>query len=202
MEEVFTHIYEKSIWGTNYNNYYKGSSGYGSSINYNKDTYIPFLKKFIIENDIKTIVDLGCGDFICGPYIYSDLSDIKYKGYDTYKKIIEFNSTQYPKSKFEFIHLDFYNKKEEIEEGDLCILKDVLQHWPLEYIYNFLDYLVKSKKFKKILICNCSINQTEDNTDINIGNWRHLNSNYLPLKKYKAKKIYEYDTKEVSIIEL
>ena len=37
MEETFTYIYENKIWGNNYNNSYKGSSGEGSSINYNKE---------------------------------------------------------------------------------------------------------------------------------------------------------------------
>ena len=79
MEEIFTNIYEKKMWGNNKNNEYSGSSGNGSSIKYNKNTYIPFLKNFISTNDIKTIVDLGCGDFLCGSLIYNDL-DITYTG--------------------------------------------------------------------------------------------------------------------------
>jgi len=198
MEQIFTYIYENKIWGNNYNNSYNGSSGEGSSINYNKDSYVLFLKKFIQENEIKTIVDLGCGDFICGPYIYSDLN-ITYKGYDIYKKVVDFNSSQYSKNKYEFIHLDFYNEKEKIEGGDICILKDVIQHWSLNEIYNFLDYLVESKKFKFILICNCAYQQM-DNPDISIGQFRCLSCDYLPLKKYNPKKLYTYNTKEVSVI--
>lgn len=198
MEEIFTHIYEKKIWGNNYNNHYNGSSGDGSSINYNKNSYVNFLKKFIIDNNIKTIIDLGCGDFMCGPYIYSDL-DIKYKGYDVYKKVVDFNSNQYSKSKYEFIHLDFCNEKEKIDGGDLCILKDVIQHWSLKDIYTFLDYLVENKIFKYILICNCCF-QNIDNPEIPIGHFRCLSCDYLPLKKYNPKKLYNYNTKEVSVI--
>ena len=198
MEQVFTYIYENKIWGNNYNVKYNGSSGEGSSINYNKDSYVIFLRKFITDNEIKKVIDLGCGDFICGPYIYSDL-DITYRGYDVYKNVIDFNSSQYSKSKFKFVHLDFYNEKEEIQGGDLCILKDVLQHWPLKDIYEFLDYLVESKKFKYILICNCCYQDTDD-TDIQIGNFRCLSSDFLPLKKYNAQKVYNYNTKEVSVI--
>ena len=79
-------------------------------------------------------------------------------------------------------------------------MKDVIQQWNLENIYNFLNYIVENKKFKYILIINCC-NQTQDNTDINNGEWRQLNTNFLPLKKYNAKKLCNYDTKEVSIIE-
>ena len=42
MEEIFTNIYENKIWGDNNNNNYRGTSGGGSDVDYNKDTYIPF----------------------------------------------------------------------------------------------------------------------------------------------------------------
>jgi hypothetical protein len=200
MENIFTTIYENNIWGTNNNNNYSGSSGEGSEIQYNINNYIPFLKKFIIDNNIKSVVDLGCGDFRCGPLIYDDL-DIKYTGYDAYKKVVEYNTSNLNMIKYSFIHLDFCNNKENIQNGDLCILKDVIQHWSLNNIYNFLDYLVFYKKFKYILICNCS-NQYEDNTDINDGDFRGLNSNFLPLKKYNITKLLEYNTKEISVINI
>ncbi len=200
MEEIFSNIYEKKIWGNNRDSEYKGSSGTGSSIDYNINTYIPFIKKFIADNNIKNVVDLGCGDFRCGKLIYDDL-DVIYTGYDTYKKVIEYNSKQNMLSKYSFIYMDFYNNKENIINGDLCILKDVIQHWSLDNINIFLDYLIKSKKFKYILICNCC-NQKQDNTDIIDGDWRPLSCNYLPLKKYNFKKIYNYHSKEISIIEI
>ncbi len=200
MESVFTHIYEQKIWGNNCIDEYNGSSGDGSNVDYNKQTYIPFLKWFIKHKNIKTVIDLGCGDFRCGSLIYDDL-DVLYTGYDAYKKMINYNSSKHASPKYTFMHLDFCNNKENIINGDLCILKDVIQHWSLQYIYNFLDYLISNKKFKYILICNCC-NQTKDNTDIDNGQFRELSCDYLPLKKYNAKKIYKYQTKEVSIIEI
>jgi len=200
MEEVFTNIYECNEWGNNNNNEYKGSSGVGSCIEFNKDNYVTFLKNFIIDNNIINIVDLGCGDFRCGKLIYEDLN-ILYTGYDAYKKVIEYNSTQLSLPKYFFKHLDFYNNKTEIINGDLCILKDVIQHWTLDSIYTFLDYLVENKKFKFILICNCAY-QKENNTDILNGNFRPLSCDYLPLKKYNFIKLYNYNSKEVSFIEI
>ena len=83
MELIFTNVYENKLWGDNNNNTeYKGSSGSGSDINYNINTFVPFLKQFIVDNNIKNVVDLGCGDFRCGKLIYDDL-DILYTGYDT-----------------------------------------------------------------------------------------------------------------------
>jgi hypothetical protein len=197
MENIFTYIYEKSLWGNNNNKEYSGSSGGGSDIDYNKDTYVPFLKNFIVSNNIKNIVDLGCGDFRCGELIY-EMLDIKYTGYDTYKKIIDYNSKLHILPKYSFIHLDFYNKKESIINADLCILKDVIQHWKMDEIYTFLDYLVENKIFKYILICNCC-NQTKDNPE-NDDRSTPLSIKFFPLKKYNPVNIYNYHSKEVSII--
>jgi hypothetical protein len=200
MEQIFTNIYENKLWGDNKDAEYNGSSGLGSSIDENKDTYVPFLKKFIVDNNIKTVIDLGSGDFKCGKLIYDDL-DVLYTGYDAYKKVVDYNSKQYPLPKYFFINLDFCNNKERIVGGDLCILKDVIQHWSLGRINSFLDYLVQHKKFKYILICNCSY-QTRDNTDITDGGMRPLSCNYQPLKKYSPVKVYNYSSKEVSVIKL
>jgi hypothetical protein len=199
MEEIFTTIYETKKWGDNNNEEYNGSSGGGSDIEYNKYTYVPFLKNIIVNNNIKNIVDFGCGDFKCGKLIYEDL-DIAYTGYDTYKKIIDYNLKQHPLPKYFFEHLDFFNNRETIKNGDLCILKDVLQHWKIDEIYNFLDYLVENKKFKYILICNCC-NQTKDNPE-NDDRFTPLSAHFYPLKKYNPIKLYNYHTKEISVISI
>jgi len=200
MEQVFTNIYENNLWGNNLNVNYNGSSGPGSDIDFNKDTYVPFLRKFINDNKIINIVDLGSGDFKCGNLIYDDLN-VYYTGYDAYKKLIDYNSTKYLFPKYRFIHLDFCNNKENIINGELCILKDVIQHWSLDNIYSFLDYLVENKKFKYILICNCCA-QSENDTDIQNGGWRQLSCDYFPLKKYNPRKLYNYKSKEVCVIEI
>jgi len=198
MENIFTTIYETNLWGNNNNQEYNGSSGGGSDVDYNINTYIPFLQTFIKTNEIKTVVDLGCGDFRCGPYIYDDL-DILYTGYDAYQKVIDHNLKQHDISKYSFIYLDFCNQKQHIIPGDLCILKDVLQHWSLSNIYEFLDYIIEHKLFKYILICNCC-NQVNDNTDIQTGECRSLSCKYFPLKKYNPIQLYHYHTKEISVI--
>jgi hypothetical protein len=197
METYFTSVYENKIWGNNRNKEYAGSSGEGSNVEFNESTYVPFLKKYIIDNNIKNIVDLGCGDFRCGKIIYDDL-DIVYTGYDAYKKVIDHNSKYHSLPKYSFIHLDFFDKKESIINGDLCILKDVIQHWKTDEIYTFLDYLVENKKFKYILISNCC--DQKKNNPVNNDRFTPLSVNYLPLKKYNPVKLYNYHSKEVSVI--
>lgn len=195
--QIFTTIYETCHWTTNNNSHYKGSSGQGSSIDYNKDTYVPFLKQFIKDKTIQSVVDFGCGDFRVGPLIYDDL-DVTYTGYDAYGKVIEYHQKTIQNPKYTFIHLDFLHAKLALVPADMCILKDVLQHWKLDEIYEFLDYLVASNKYKYILICNCSFQERDliQNTD----RFTPLSTKFLPLKKYTPVVLYTWETKEVSLI--
>ena len=80
MEEIFTNVYENKSWGDDNDNLYNGSSGNGSEIYYNINSYIPFLKNFIIDHNVTKIVDLGCGNFKCGTLIYDNL-DILYNSH-------------------------------------------------------------------------------------------------------------------------
>jgi len=195
--KAFTAIYEDKIWNKLEN--YNTNSGDGSDLNYNINTFIPFLKDFILKNNIYSVTDLGCGDFVCGPHIYDDL-ELKYYGYDTYSKIIENNNSINKDSKYSFIQLDIFNEWKNIIPTDLCIIKDVLQHWRLADIYTFLDNIMISKKFKYIIICNCC-DQIKDNPDLLItGGFRPLSALFFPLKRYSAKIIFTYNTKEVSLI--
>ena len=190
--EVFNKIYDEGIWLEE-----NSKSGGGSDISYNLTTYIPFLKNLIIEKNIRSVVDVGCGDFLCGPYIYDDLF-VKYTGYDIYQDVVETNNRNY--KNYKFIFLDIINDWENLEKADICIIKDVLQHWLLKDIYQFLDNISLSKKFKYILICNCC-GQDGDNMDMYyVGGFRELSAKYYPLKRYDAKILYTYHTKEVSLI--
>ena len=200
MEKEFTDIYKSNHWGNDNEVLYTGSSGPGSEIWYNLE-YLKFLPQFILNNKIKSIVDLGCGNCKCLRYLYDTL-DVVYLGYDCYEDIINYNLKFNANDKYYFNHLDFCNNKERIFQSDLCIIKDVLMHWKLESIYEFLDYIVSSKKFKFILIINCA-NQTKDNTDVlQNGNFRPLSANYLPLKKYNCEILGSYNSKEISVIRL
>jgi hypothetical protein len=184
MKDIFSNIYEKN------NDIYK---------NNDDDKYNSFLQEYIINNNIKNIVDLGCGYFENKFNMYDNI-EIKYIGYDIYDKLININKEKYLNEKYNFMFLDIYNNMENIICGDLCILKEVLQHWPLNEINIFLDYLVKSNKFKYILISNNCAQRRNNTHDIKTGGFRSLSCKYLPLKKYNTKEVFKYSNKEISEI--
>ena len=195
----FTGIYKQLSWGDNKDAGYLGSSGGGSEPAYNQDKYIPSVRWLIREKHIKTVADLGCGDFRCGPLIYDDL-DVTYTGFDAYKDMVTAHSRKFRgHPKYKFRHADIYLDRQELPTADLAILKDVLQHWLVPDIYEFLDYVLKARKFRYILICNCS--QQESNDPISIDRNMFLSASFYPLKKYNPAKLFTYQTKEVSLID-
>ena len=216
-KDIFTKIYENQTWGKTTNKEYDGSSGSGSAALFNKETYVPKTKAFIENNNIKSIADIGCGEFISGLDIYDNL-EISYTGYDVYENLINHLNKKYKNNKkYNFIQNDAILDVKNIAKADLCILKDIFQHWPTLKIVKFLDYVIKNKIFKYILICNCSIDyrvthdsiitidwakDTKPASDILLGDFRALSCKILPLSKYPIKKLYNYKTKEVSLIDL
>lgn len=200
---VFTDIYEKDAWGNNRNPNYNGSSGDGSAYRYNIKTYVPFMHKIFKKYNIHSVVDLGCGDFRIGRALYNGRG-IRYTGYDTYDKIITYHRTQYDSNFYTFVHSDFtkHDELEKLKPADLCILKDVLQHWPYKTIIEVMDYLVHANKYKYIIVVNCykSADPKVSSADIEPGGWRPLSISKYPLNRYGGVKLYNWDTKEVSII--
>ena len=87
--------------------------GEGSSITFTKE-YTSFIRNFIDKNNIKKVIDLGCGDRQSSYLIYEN-KDIIYYGYDAYKNIITHNQKKYPE--YIFTHLDILNNIDLIEDN-------------------------------------------------------------------------------------
>lgn len=176
-EEIFSFIYENKLWGEN-----ESKSGYSSSKDFNRKFYTPFIKYFILSNKIKSVVDLGCGDFNFGYEIFDEIKNINYTGYDCCKKIIQENQKKY--FKFNFKHLDFFKNKDQIDNADLFILKDVLQHWKTSEIVDFLNYIFEYKIFKYLLITNTCSKDLSFQKEIKTGEFRHLCMEDAVFKKF------------------
>lgn len=166
MNDVFDDIYSNNSW-------HGGGSGEGSTIAFNKATYIPFLKNYISDHQIKTVADIGSGDCQCLVDIYGDL-DVTYFGYDCSKHIVTRTKERFENHKYHFELIDGNNPFVYIKNDvDLVIVKDVLQHWSNGRIHAFLSDLQKRVRFKKCLLVN---DVTHDRTlDIEDGKWRCIN---------------------------
>lgn len=172
VEQAFTDIYNKATWGRNA--YGEGSSGDGSRLATTQD-YRDFLQKFLRTMNIKTVVDIGCGDWEFSQHI--DWQNVHYTGYDVVKSVIEKNQKQFSKNNIHFVHGNALTTN--LPEADLLICKDVLQHLSIENIHLFLK---QTAKFKYCLITN-DVNPrtlTSHNEDILNGSYRRLDLTCAP----------------------
>ena len=162
IQEKFDDIYKTNEWGY--------GSGLGSVYEFAKP-YIPCILDVIKDNNIKTVLDYGCGDWQFSKYIKWNMLVDKYIGVDVAKKIIENNIKEYSSEYIEFQYID---KNFIIPKVDLIICKDVLQHLPNLEVAKLIKEFKKKSKY--ILITNdihCGDGNYED-IDINIGQCRKL----------------------------
>jgi SAM-dependent methyltransferase len=166
-ESVFTNIYKNAAWGTN--EVGEGSSGLGSRLE-NAKEYVTFLQNFMQEQEVNSVVDVGCGDWGLSRYV--DWKELEYQGYDVVKEVIEKNQAQFSSQTIRFHHADvlFTN----LPAADLMICKDMMQHLRNDDI---LSLLYQVHKFKHCLITNDVHPQTltSKNNDLPIrGGHRYL----------------------------
>ena len=194
IEETFNDIYSKRKWGTNFAN--MGSSGPGSHMSQARE-YFEFLQDFINHNEIKSIQDIGCGDFQFMRHLKLNDST-NYLGIDCVKSLVKFNNKEFGKSNIKFKYKEI--SKHTFEYSELYILKDTLQHLTNDIVYNFLDYITENKLAKYILITNCNHQKSDDEDVEKIGETRPLNGRMLPLKRYNPIILKEYNGKQVCLI--
>jgi hypothetical protein len=172
-EAIFWNIYQRGVWGV--------GSGEGSNPD-NLKEYSKWFRKFLRDNDIVSIRDLGCGDCRSWRMLYEGT---EYIGYDCCSELISEHQKTYFSSLSSFIHLDIIENTDDIEKGDLYILKDVLQHLNQSSIEKVLDTLLEREPKAKILIVNCQ--SSTPMSDIVLGGWRKFHKSYLD--KYTIKEI-------------
>lgn len=192
MENQFTNIYNKNIWGN--------GSGKGSTPEYNKK-YMEFLENFIKENQISSIWDLGCGDWQFSQYI--DWNGAQYTGVDCVQSVVDDNNNIHGdlNGNIRFKHMDISNSAHLINPNqDLVILKDILQHWCNEDIVNFMDILVKQGHKNIILVNGYKDALGKDRTINNRYKYAKIDCRQEPLNKYNPQILFNYRFKQVAII--
>jgi glycosyltransferase involved in cell wall biosynthesis len=166
-ENVFTNIYHHKLWGEN-------PSGEGSTPE-NTKIYRLFLQNFLKDCHIRSVVDIGCGDWSFSRLI--DWEGIHYRGYDVFKQIIDANQAQFSTPFIQFTHGNALRM--DLPKADLLICKDVLQHLPNKDIALLLTQL---QKFKHCLIVNDvdPMSLTGNNWDVPLGGLRCLDLTKSP----------------------
>lgn len=190
VKDVFNDIYSRKEWG-------KGTpSGTGSEIK-NSLPYIEMLTKFVKDNHITSITDLGCGDFNIMSNI-SFIHDVDYYGIDASSNMINRNKNLF--SHMTNVHFQQGDiSSATLPITDLVIIKDVLQHLPNDFVIRTLNNI---NKYKYVIIVNCFRDKNNKqpmlNTNIDIGGFRYLDIREQPFN-FKCNSTMNYDTKLVCI---
>lgn len=132
--QIFDDIYSHKRWHGDG----EISSGLGS-IPDNTTEYEDFVSSYILKNDIRAIVDVGCGDFQVSQRLLSRLNDINiiYKGLDVSEVVINHNNKHYCGDNISFCLHDASHDR--VPPGDLVMIREVLQHLPNADVANILD---------------------------------------------------------------
>lgn len=201
--EVFSKIYSNRIWAPKETT---PLSGAGSSLSYNQK-YMNFLQTFIDEpsHQIQTIADLGCGDWTFSQEL--DFGNKQYLGMDCVSSVIETNQQKFARNNIEFQRGDFskISTLQTIQDRDLVILKDVLQHWDDTDVIRVLDFLTAQDNIKYILLVHGKRKQDDFDKKRSVNNYYHysnLNFKSPPLDKYNIEHLFDYKFKEVGLITL
>jgi 2-polyprenyl-3-methyl-5-hydroxy-6-metoxy-1,4-benzoquinol methylase len=176
MRERFEEIYATNEWGV----------GSGEGLIYrNAKGYAKFLEKFLRRHNIKSVVDLGCGDWQFSQFI--NWQEARYQGFDIVRPIIKVNRTQFSSSDIEFY--TYSGEPVALPGGDLLIAKDVLQHWSNDFIQTFF---LEAHRYKYVLVTNC-INPAgiTINSDIKNSDFRYLDIRLSPFNM-AAKEVYSF----------
>jgi len=155
-EEVFSYYYDNFLWGCTEDG--GPSSGWGSHLKFAKP-YIEFLTQFIHDNQITSVVDLGCGSWEFSQYI--DWDGIDYVGVEVVKQLVDLNNEKFATDNIKFIKGDILTM--DLPDGALLVCKDVLQHLQDSDIQLFLSRI---KKYNHCLITNDIAISIEDNIEL------------------------------------
>lgn len=119
--DIFSTIYKENIWGG------KKSELYSCEGTYDEETieYIDKLVTFLKDNNIRSIAEVGCGDFIMKKAM-AQVPDVKYTGMDVVAELIIYHKEKHETDRTKFQLSDAIEGP--LVPADLLSIRQVLQH--------------------------------------------------------------------------
>lgn len=133
--ETFRRVYQSKAWGSDGKEFCSGAGSGGAAA----DLYCDAVIAFIREHHVKSIVDLGCGDFAIGHRIVK-ATGVQYTGIDVVPELIEHNKNRVQDPGVGFLCADITCAL--LPQADLCLIRQVLQHLSNAEISKVLSNIV------------------------------------------------------------
>lgn len=171
-KKVFDKIFLDNAWGG-----HDSKSGPGSNI-IQTEVLRNALPDFFLKHQVKSILDIPCGDFYWMKEIKGNLSKVidRYTGGDIVGEIIASNNLKYQDTKFSFQCLDITTSA--LPKVDLIFCRDCLVHLSYPNIYHALRNIKKSGS--SFLLTTSFTDTNRKNKNIGTGGWRPLNFQKFP----------------------
>lgn len=186
-KEVFTQVYRQAIWGPD------ASSGGGS-------LYAEF-SRYLNTVDVmrrlakwETAVDLGCGD----GKVSEHLPFPRLIGIDCYEPHITRLKRERPD--VQWLIMDIDTEREGIPMADVCLMRDVLHHWPTDLVVDWVQWARKCGRWKHVVFSQ-DVHQQADGEDCRLGGYRALNPGMKPLQGLGLHLVAEYLHKAIFLLE-
>jgi SAM-dependent methyltransferase len=175
MGEAFTLAYKTSQW--------HHGSGSGSSPA-NTREYRRFLAAYMQQNSIRSVLDIGCGDWQFSRLI--NWTGIDYLGVDVVPAVVGHNWARYARPQVRFECGDVLNGYQ-LPPADLVLVKDLFQHWPDAAIHE-LEPRLRGRRALLTYDQNAGTH-----TDIAPGGYRPLDLQMLPFG-WPVREVLRYDS--------
>lgn len=177
MSSRFERIYAGNEWGHGY--------GEGSLPKHNQG-YVKFLEGFLVRHAVKTVVEMGCGDWQFSKDIC--WGGARYQGIDVVPAVVSANQQRYTRDGV--IFTVYGGDPAELPAADLLIVKDVLEHLNDATVQRTLEHF---PRFLKVLATNC-VNPRGPTMHRAIadGDFRYLDLRQPPFS-LKATEVYSFE---------
>ena len=180
-KQIFSKIYKNAYWQSG-----ESKSGSGSDLD-NLKNYNINLDNFFEKYQIKSMLDIPCGDFLFMEKFLKN-KNIKYTGGDIVEELIQNNKKKYKNYKFEVFDIINNHKNEKF---DVLHVKDCLFHFSFNDIWKVIENISSFQTKYTLITSHKSL--IMKNLDIESGEFRHLDLEKKPFNFPKPiYKIYEY----------
>lgn len=167
-------------------------SGPGSTVDYT-EKYRRFIEAYIETRGIRSVVDLGCGDWQFSRLI--DWKDVIYTGLEVVPEVVERLKVEHGTLQRSFCLVD--QDDPYIPPADLVIVKDVLQHLPSRAILRLIPKLLQGRH--ALLINDRDPDSSVNNHDIGVGGYRRLDLS-LPPFSLRGSEVFSFEGKWPKVV--
>lgn len=168
-ETVFSNIFASNAWGSK-----ESVSGAGSELT-NTAQIIRELPHLLRELQVRTLLDLPCGDFNWMQHV--DLTGIDYTGADIVEELVQRNTERFARPGRRFSKLNLL--ADDLPTVDLILCRDCLFHFSHADTFHALHTVVASRS-KWFLTTTFTYRSLPRNQDIPTGGWTPINLEMAP----------------------